>query len=290
MAAGDVICIKENTFSKKGNHFDGTDDYVLHDAHAVARVAANDTVGTYSAWIYLDSYLSGGRTVLSAGDNDSANEYLQFHTGSTGNVYGVLKQGGSVRWQIYSDNVVPLRSWTHIALVHNGIRPFLYINGILESVTDEISTDLTMWYDELANCDKFAIGVLESNNTHTRDWKGAIGTVKYWNVALSPSEIEAYYKYESGAIDSTQLTEKIGSTRETALETALVFNVTMEDDGTTDSGSGADDGTLTGHAHYGGEISAHSRAIEANSSGHAAEFMNTLLIGGKPYTIIKRGD
>ena len=50
MAAGDIIVVNENSFAKKANIFDGVDDYVLHDAHAVARVAANDTVGTYTAW------------------------------------------------------------------------------------------------------------------------------------------------------------------------------------------------------------------------------------------------
>ena len=55
MAAGDVIVINENTASKKANLYDGTDDYMLVDAHAVERVAVGDTVGTYTAWIYKDS-------------------------------------------------------------------------------------------------------------------------------------------------------------------------------------------------------------------------------------------
>ena len=36
MAAGDVICISEDGSGKKGVLYDGTDDYTLVDAHAVA--------------------------------------------------------------------------------------------------------------------------------------------------------------------------------------------------------------------------------------------------------------
>ena len=71
MTAGDIITIKGSTYSRKAAAFDSTDDYILADAHAVARVAGNDTTGTYSAWVYLDD-IGGNYTLVSAGDNDSA--------------------------------------------------------------------------------------------------------------------------------------------------------------------------------------------------------------------------
>ena len=82
MTAGDVITIKGSTHSRKAAAFDGTDDYILADAHAIARVAGNDTVGTYSAWIYQDSI--GSKTILSVGDNDSATEFLRFSITAAG--------------------------------------------------------------------------------------------------------------------------------------------------------------------------------------------------------------
>ena len=288
MAAGDVIVIRENAFGRKGNYFDGTDDYVLHDAHAVARVAANDTVGTYSAWIYCNS-VSGNMAILSAGDNN-ADEYLLLTTAGT-QLKVELYQGGATQFRItQTTGTLEARKWMHVAVVQNGIQPALYINGVNVAATNAVATDLTMWYDELTGCDKFAVGVLERNGTHTSDFTGAIGQVKYWSVALTAPEIMAYYKYENGNYNSTQLTTAVGSTRETALDAALQFNITMEDDGVTDSGLGADDGTLTGNAHYGGYISNWSRAIERNSSGHAAEFINTFRDGDEMVSVIKRGD
>jgi len=275
MAAGDVITIQEDNIARKGVYFDGTDDYTLVDAHAVARVAANDTVGTYSAWIYLGESPSGNVNILSAGDNNSATEYLSWYINSARLLYFKVQQGGGERWKIHStSDTVPVRTWTHVTIVQNGTSPQLYINGNLVSKTVDSSTDITDWYDELTGCDKFAIGVLESNNTHTQDFTGAIGQVKYWNKALTDAEVLADYKGEALSDDGTY----------------LQLNLTMEDDGITDSGLGADNGTLTGHAHYGGYISSRSMALERNCTGHAAEFIYSFQDGDKQSTIIKRGD
>jgi hypothetical protein len=274
MAAGDIVVVRENASSKKGNYFDGTDDYVLHDAHAVARVAANDTVGTYTAWIYKNE-LTTNQSIISAGDNNNANEFLKFAVTGDGKLRCLLKHGGATQWDVAQTTAsITAKTWTHVAVVQNGTQPALYINGVNVVVTNSVFTDLTMWYDELTLTDKSAIGVLESNNTHTEDWKGAIGQVKYWNKALEDWEIKLDY-------EGTALTDD---------GTYLQLNVTMENDGTTDSGLGADNGTLTGHAYYGGEISNWSYKLNANSSGHAAEFINTFRDNSDYVSIIKKGD
>jgi hypothetical protein len=73
--------------------------------------------------------------------------------------------------------------------------------------------------------------------------------------------------------------------------TYLRLNITMNDDGITDSGAGADNGTLTGGAHYGEYISAHSMALERNCTGHAAERSETIQLSPtKLMTVIVRGD
>lgn len=285
MTAGDVITIVEDNVAKKGNYFDGDDDYVLHDAHAVARVAANDTVGTYSAWIYLDYYSAGNRTILSAGDNDSATEFLRFGVLCESNLNKLriyLYHGDAIQCdlkQTATSETIPLRTWTHVAVVQNGTKPALYVNGSVVELTNTVTTDTTYWYDKLTGCDKFAIGVKESNNTHLDEWKGAIGQVKYWNRALSAAEILQDYNGE----DQTN-----GDYPDS---TYLVFNITMENDGITDSGTGADNGTLTGNAHYGGLISSHSIALERNCTGHAAERSTTFQVSPtKLCSVIVRGD
>jgi hypothetical protein len=284
MAAGDVITIIEDSVSRKGVVFDGTDDYILVDAHAVERVAANDTVGTYTAWVFNTSDAASTQCFLSAGDNDVV-EFLalNIYRAAAGNLGGFrvrLQQGGAPQFEVRQKTAsIPLNEWTHLALVQNGTQPALYVNGVAIETTNETATQLSAWYDELTGCDKFALGVKEANGTHTDDYTGAIGQVKYWSRALSAAEILKDYNGES--VDCGDYPNI----------TYLRLNITMENDGTTDSGAGADNGTLTGNAHYGGYISAHSMALERNCTGHAAERSTTMQISpSKLQTIIVRGD
>ena len=283
MAAGDVIVVNENSHGMKANAYDGTDDYMLVDAHAVERVAAGDTVGTYTAWIYKDK-IANTTAILSTGDNDAATEYMWFFVDASGKLSVLLKHGAATQFDIRETVAsIPARTWTHVAVVQNGTQPALYVNGKNVAVTNDTAIDLTFWYDELTGCDKFAIGVLESNNAHTADYAGAIGQVKYFALDLTAEEI--LVEFQNGVhSDPSNLA------RVTDIATALTLNITMEDDGITDSGSGADNGTLTGHAYYGGLVSDHSRALERNVTGHAAEKINSILDGNVLRTTIVRGD
>ena len=215
MAAGDVITLIESPVSRKGNYFDGVDDYVLHDAHAVARVAANDQVGTYTAWIYLDNIGGNTHAILSAGDNNLTDEFLEFFEGA-GELGIKLVHGSTTQFKVVETiGSIPARKWTHVAVVQNGTRPILYVNGKTVPMTDTTSTDLTFWYDELTLTDKFAIGVKESNNTHTDDFTGAIGQVKYFNIALDDTEIFEEFR------NITHVK------RAAVIEAARVFDITM---------------------------------------------------------------
>ena len=286
MAAGDVIVVSENGYGRKGNYYDGTDDYTLHDAHAIARDSAGDTVGTYTAWIYLDN-ITGTKTILSAGDNNSVNE--GFHFDAVGGKLRIFLHNASAATQfdvIETTAGLNARKWTHVAIVQNGTRPTLYVNGVTSAMTDTTGTDLTAWYADISvgPVDKFAIGVTETNNTHLNDFTGAIGQVKYFNIALTAAEILV----ESKGVAHVSADGDSG--RAADIATALVFNVTYELDGITDSGSGADNGTLTGNAFYGGLISDWSYTVHTNVTGHAAEVINTILDGSKFLSLIKRGD
>lgn len=249
MTAGDVEVVRGSLNSRQCVMFDGTDDYILADAHAVARVAADDTVGTYSAWIFLDSIGAGNSTILSVGDNDSATEY--FYVGiAAGKLRAWLYHGGANQFLIEETTAsIAAKKWTHVAVVQNGTRPILYVNGEAVAMTDTVSTDLTFWYDELTGCDKFAIGVKESNNTHTNDFAGMISDVKYWDLALNAKQILDDYKNATADADVTA-----------HLQLYLPLRTDVLDDGL-----GADNGTLTGHAYLCGWGSEWARQIELNA-------------------------
>lgn len=273
MTAGDVIVIDGDLKARQAAAFDGTDDYILADAHAVARVAANDTTGTYSAWIYLDNVSGTNITILSAGDNDSANEYFYFAVTVGGKLKVYFQQGGATQFSIVQTTAsIMARTWTHVAVVQDGIQPALYVDGINVAATNTTATDLTMWYDELTGCDKFAIGVLESNGTHTNDFAGMISDVKYWNKALTAEEVLKDYNGEALADDGTY----------------LQLHLLKGDYGVTDQGLGADNGTLTGDAYLCGWGSEWSRRLE-QAAPLAADSIQTIPYErGRARTVIIR--
>ncbi len=278
MTAGDVIVIDGAVGpARQAAAFDGTDDYILADAHAVARVAANDTVGTYSAWIYMDKATVADKCILSVGDNDNANEYFRLNIASSSGAWKIqanLKQGGANQFTVKEANATVFEpfKWMHIAFVQNGTQPALYVNGINVAVTNSTATDLTAWYDKLANCDKFAIGVLESNNTHTEDFPGMISDVKYWNKALTADEILKDYNGEALADDGTY----------------LQLHLLKGDNGVTDQGLGADNGTLTGHAYLCGWGSEWSRRLETAAPLTADSIQTIPYERGRARTVIIR--
>jgi hypothetical protein len=249
MTAGDVIVVDGSLNARQAVALDGTDDYILADAHAVARVAANDTTGTYSAWIYADA-IATTQAILSAGDNDSATEYLRLSIENS-KLRITLRQGGANQFITEQTTAsISSKTWTHVAVVQNGTQPALYVNGAAVATTNSVATDLTMWYDELTGCDKFAIGVLESNNTHTNDFAGMISDVKYWNKALTAAEIAKDYNGDALDDDGTY----------------LQLHLLDGDNGITDQGLGADNGTLTGHAYLCGWGSEWSRRLETSGA------------------------
>ena len=143
MAAGDVITLIESPVSRKGNYFDGVDDYVLHDAHAVAIVLANDTVGTYTAWIYLDRTPTTGigDSILSAGDNNLADEFLELFVLTGGKLSVKLNHGGTTQFEIRETTAsITARKWTHVAIVQDGTQPKWYVNGKNVATTNTTST------------------------------------------------------------------------------------------------------------------------------------------------------
>jgi hypothetical protein len=269
MTAGDVIVVDGAVGpARQAAAFDGTDDYILADAHAVARVAANDTVGTYSAWVYSDT-VSSYFSILSSGDNDG-NEYLFLFLNSN-RLSIELRVAGTIQFLIAeTTGSIPAKTWTHVAVVQNGTQPALYVNGKNVAVTNSTATDITAWYDELTSCDKFAIGVREYNGTHTNDFNGMISDVKYWNKALTAAEVAKDYNGEALADDGTY----------------LQLHLLKGYFGITDQGLGADDGTLTGHAYLCGWGSEWSRRLETSGAVVADSIQTIPYERGRARTVI----
>ena len=182
----------------------------------------------------------------------------------------ILNVGQAIKFIIYTKDAITPKRWTHIAVVQNGTQPALYINGVNVAVTNTNATDITAWYDKLTGCDKFAIGVRESNGTHTQDFKGMISDVKYWNKALTAEEVLKDYNGEALADDGTY----------------LQLHLLKGDFGLTDQGLGADNGTLTGNAYLCGWGSEWSRRLDLSGAVVADSIQTIPYERGRARTVI----
>jgi hypothetical protein len=231
MATTDIYHIKGGLNGRFATAFLGgnVDDYIQVDAHAVARVAANDTVGTYTAWINIPD-ITGTYTIVGAGDKNVV-EFLELNI-EAGLLTARVTDATTAQFVTQADAIgLKPHRWYHVAIVQraDGHGVDLYIDGSIIAVTNDTATDVDSWYNELDGIDSFRIGAANKagDDSVTQEFKGGISDVKYWNVALSHTEVDQDFQNEAVQAASLQL------------------HLDMEED-LIDSGAGADNGTAVG--------------------------------------------
>jgi len=219
---------------KKGIRFLGGDvnDGVQVDAAGVAAAAAAYPDGTISAWVMVPDN-TGDYCILGFGDA-SAVEFLSFKV-KAGKLECDANDATATAFQITStDVVINPHQWHHVAVVQNGVRPTLYVDGAAVAMTDTDATDLTTWWDQLSLVDGAHIGVSEEagDASLTLEFKGYIHKVKHWGSAAG----------SGGALTAAQvLADFEGGTNTTALVNSWDLEFDLLDDG-----SGDDAGTAVG--------------------------------------------
>jgi len=205
-----------------------SDDYIQVDAAAVARVAANDTVGTWTAWINMPN-ITGTFTVIGAGDKDVV-EFFELNV-EAGLLTGRCTDATVAQFVTQADAIhfEPHR-WYHVAMVQAalGAGVKLYVDGIQIAATNDTATDVNEWFNNLDGIDSMRIGAANKvgDDSVTNDFIGAISDVKIFTDVLTDAEVKN---------DSKEL-----------VNTNNLHNHWDMRDDLTDAGTGADDGTDTG--------------------------------------------
>lgn len=239
IATGDVILL---TGKYKGRQAyvlpitDG-DDALDADGAAVAREAAEDTLGTFSAWVNIDNITTDNTLVCFA--DKSAEEYIALDIQS-GLVTGRCVDGTVDQWTTQADAVhITPHKWHHIAMVQpadgGGVR--LYVDGVRIAATNDVTTDVDQWIGaELSGLDscRIACGNIVGDDTYTQELAGAISDVKYWNRALTAKDIVRDYK----GLAQHLTKDGLAGAADTSDATYLQNHWKMED--LTDDGSGND--------------------------------------------------
>ena len=203
MAAGDILHVVGSlTPSRNAAKFIATaDQAILIDAFAVARVAAGDTTGTFSAWINVPDD-TGDYGIVSCGDT-VAIEFLTLRI-TAGKLVVELNDATADKFEHTStDIVITPHRWYHVAVTQDGtVEPLkLYVDGKRVVTTQTLGTDNSLWFGALTLTDDGSIGAAEEAGAaaQIREFKGAISDVKYWTVELTDQQVLDDYKGKAPA-------------------------------------------------------------------------------------------
>ena len=166
------------------------------DEFASDRVAANDTVGTFTAFFNVPDK-TGTYCILGCGDA-SAVEYFYIAV-VAGNIQIKAAQAGpNVAFDMITTGAaLQPHVWHHVAVVQDATKPKVYIDGVEYSyvkanLTETDITECTQWFDTWSQIDGAHIGAADSiagDAALTFEYKGGISDVKYWNIALSEAQV-----------------------------------------------------------------------------------------------------
>lgn len=198
LISGDTNDSRSGVVLKGGD----TDDGIEIDELAIAQTAANDTVGTITAWVNPNN-ITSTMAIVSFNDANVV-EYIDFKI-VAGKLTCAVVDATTAQWTVVSDAVVvPAHKWSHVAVVQDGVAPRLYVNGVAVAQTNSVATDLTDWFSTLDGIDKGWIGIssIGGAGATTEEFVGAISDVKYYATAHTADQIYEDYlgKVKAGAV------------------------------------------------------------------------------------------
>lgn len=199
---------------KIGNYalsFDGS-NYVN-----LGSVASNNTVGTFSAWIYVSSWSEG---VMGYGSTNAGLYVFSFRINSSsdgvpvdGNAYMELRAydqgvGGSVSYTLHGSTVLQRNTWYHVVLTADGSVNKIYVNGNVETIVAFLGSNIGKWVGGLttpAGATKIYLASQFVSNSPSNFFNGIIDDVRIYNRALSASDVTELYNQHAIHLNNTHL-------------------------------------------------------------------------------------
>ena len=142
---------------------------------------------TITAWVYVNQARTWAR-IFDFGSGTQTNMFLTAHAaGSPQLRFAITTSGGAGESLFGRSYGIGVRQWTHIALVLDGTRAVMYVNGDRAASSDQIY--LYPW--ELGNTQNNYIG--RSQYGQDPYFDGLIDDFRIYNRALTPDEIQELY-------------------------------------------------------------------------------------------------
>ena len=197
MTAGDTYNIVGGLKGRRAVAFLGgtTDDGIQINAFAAARVAANDTVGTFTAWFNVGE-IASEIAIIGCGDASAVEAFYVAQEAGEIHLYAI--DGVNVSYDMVTIGAnIEAHEWHHVAIVQNAVKPKIYVDGVEFSLlkgtlTETDVTEPTLWFDFWSLIDGGHIGCADSvagGGALTLEFTGAVSDVKYWNAILTDEQV-----------------------------------------------------------------------------------------------------
>jgi hypothetical protein len=167
----------------------------------------NCSKGTISTWMRPHSSVLNRASVLFSMTNSftyDISEKTEFTIGidpSNNELFATAVVNGHAMWQMNGPNVTNLiGEWTNVVVLHNGIEPSLYINGIYHPATFVVSVNKSVWFNSLLigvnRADRLIIAATTRNfqPMYVYGWNGEIGRTRMWNFNMDSQNILSQYQ------------------------------------------------------------------------------------------------
>jgi hypothetical protein len=173
--------------------FDGVDNYIL--VPQSTSLNTSDYV-TLSFWLTVPEFVvTGEYYLISQGSwNGRWKASLPSH-GKT--VWTTKVADGDISDMDSDPEVLPLDTWTHVVMVHDGTNNDIYFNGILAATKERAGTLAS------GNTDSLTIG--RESTLWGNYFKGRFDDIRIYDIALTAADILALYEDESGTQNSIAL-------------------------------------------------------------------------------------
>ena len=145
-----------------GQYFNGTTDAFNIDA--VLTPLASTTTGTIEFYIKMNTIGSTSR-IISFGDTDIFTE-ISVYVNNAGRVGTFVRDSGTIIWQVLTDSIILNTSdYFKITVVQNGVSPEIYINDVLVAQSFLVTTDKTIWFNDIPLLDNGRIACNNNNSS-----------------------------------------------------------------------------------------------------------------------------
>jgi len=178
------------------------------DDDAFLTALEDDTAGSISAEIELEAVTDTANRAIFSVCEGTGDTYMDFYVDVNGFVNAKCVLSGTTQWHVVT--TAKLTTDHHLVkLVHNGIRPNIHVDRNQADINDVVSTDLTIWFSDLAaQTDTAYIGAADVGSGAAEFFQGDI---HYVNVASGTNSGTNRVRTKAAVLANWEFTEGTGT-------------------------------------------------------------------------------